>query len=67
MSRVLYGGGGGGGGGNFPSQPQYSLPRNLEIGYDYYISYVHVTDHKYVTKMFGNFVPDRMRSNLRGI
>ena len=24
---------------NFPSQPQFSLPRNLEIGYGYYIIY----------------------------
>ena len=31
---------------NFPPspQPQFSLPRNLEIEYGYYISYLHVTE-----------------------
>ena len=38
-----------GGAGIFPLQSQFSLPRNLEIEYGYYISYVHVTEHKYVS------------------
>ena len=37
-----------GGAGIFPSQPQFSLPRNLEIEYGYYISYLHVTERKYI-------------------
>ena len=28
-----------GGAGTFPPQPQFSLPRNLEIDYGYYVSY----------------------------
>ena len=41
--RVSYRGGGGGGGAEFPP------PRNPEIEYGYYISYLHVTEHKYVS------------------
>ena len=37
---------GGGGGGAWNSPPP---PRNLEIEYGYYISYLHVTEHKYVS------------------
>ena len=40
---------GGGGALEFPPQPQFSLPRNLEIEYGYYISYLHVTERKYVS------------------
>ena len=35
---------GGGGGG-----PEFPPPRNPEIEYGYYISYLHVTEHKYVS------------------
>ena len=35
-----------GGDWNFPPQPQFPLPRNLEIEY---ISYLHVTEHNYVS------------------
>ena len=31
-------------------QPQFSLPRNLEMEYGYYISYLHVTEHICVIK-----------------
>ena len=37
---------GGGGGGPWNSPPP---PRNLEIEDGYYISYLHVTEHKYVS------------------
>ena len=54
-----------GGPGISPPQPQFFLPRNLEIEY---ISYLHVTERLVcVIKMFGNFVPDCVRSDLRGI
>ena len=47
-----------------------SPARNLEIEYGYYISYLHVTEHKYVSSKscLENFVPDcfRIYSNLRG-
>ena len=43
-SRVSYRGGGGGGPEISPPQPQFSLPRNLEIEYGYYISYLHVSE-----------------------
>ena len=50
---------------NSPPQPQFFLPRNLEIEY---ISYLHITERLVcVIKMFGNFVPDCIRSDLRGI
>ena len=38
----------GGGAGIPPPKSQFSLPRNLEIEYGYYISYLHVTEHKCV-------------------
>ena len=41
-------GGGEVGGGPGTPQSQFSLPRNLEIEYGYYISYLHVTEHKCV-------------------
>ena len=44
-------------------QPQFSLLRNLEIEC---ISYLHVNERIY-HQMFENFVPDCIRSNLRGI
>ena len=51
-----------------PPQPQFSLPRILEIEYGYYISYLHVTEPKYVSSKCSEiFVPDCVRSNLRGI
>ena len=53
-----------------PPQPQFSLPRNLEIenGYYNYAIYMLLSSVKYVSsKMFGNFIPDCVRSNLRGI
>ena len=49
---VSYRGWGGGGLVEIPlplSQPQYSSPRNLEIEYGYCISYLHVTEDKYVS------------------
>ena len=65
--------GGGGGGSRLEFPPP---PRNLEIEYDYYcgainISYLtsHVIGHKYmcvIKMLFGKFVPDCVRSNLRG-
>ena len=46
-------------------------PRNLEIEYGYYcgaisISYLYVTGHTCKVLLFGKFVPDCTRSNLRG-
>ena len=54
--------GGEGGEAGFPP------PRNLEIEYGYYISYLHVTECKYVSSKYcvEKFVPDCVRSNLRG-
>ena len=40
-----------GGAGIFPPQPQFP-PRNLEIEYGYYISYLRVNKRKYVSSKY---------------
>ena len=48
--RVSYKGGGGALESPPPPSHNFSLPpRNLEIEYGFYISYLHVTEHKYVS------------------
>ena len=70
-ARVSYRRGGEGGGAGIPPLPSHNFPypEILKLSMVIIIiSYLHVTEHKYVSsKMFRNFVPDSVRSNLRGI
>ena len=45
-------------------QPQFSLPRNLEVEYGYYISYLHVIEHICVIEISSQIASEAI---LRGI